>query len=53
MAASGIREGCTEKLHKHRPVALRLPGLQSRRPGKAQPSPGKKPIIRGFYGVNC
>lgn len=39
MAASGIRAGCTEKSHKHRPVALRLPG--------------KKPIIRGFYGVNC
>ena len=23
------------------PVALRLPGLQSRRPGKAKPPPGK------------
>jgi len=28
MAASGIREGYTEKLHNNRPVALRLPGLR-------------------------
>ncbi|CAM4301924.1 hypothetical protein LEJE111609_16960 [Lelliottia jeotgali] len=28
MAASGIREGCTEKSRNNRPVALRLPGLQ-------------------------